>query len=96
MKHNGRGPTHFVLKTVSVVIGLYLCTSYFSMNSRLAEAQAEYDALRATHAVEQQKTAELEDLVEEGMTDRYIISIARQRGYILPGERVFIDVYGQN
>lgn len=96
MKHNGRTPTHFILKTVAVVIGLYLCTSYFSMSGRLADAQAEYDALRATHAVEQQKTAELEDLVEEGMTDRYIISVARQRGYILPGERVFIDVYGQN
>ena len=75
MKHSGRGPTSFILKTVAVVIGLYLCTSYFSMSSRLADAQAEYEALRVTHAVEQQKTAELEDLVEEGMTDRYIISI---------------------
>ncbi len=96
MKHNGRGSTRFVLKTVAVVIGLYLCTSYFSMSGRLADAQAEYEELRANHAVEQQKTAELEDLVEDGMTDRYIIQVARERGYILPGERIFIDIYGQN
>jgi cell division protein FtsB len=95
MKRGG-GSTGFIMKTAAVVIGLYLFTSYFSMSAELADAQAEYDALRATHAVEQQKTAELEDLVEDGMTDRYIISVARSRGYILPGEQIFIDIYGQN
>ena len=40
-------------------------------------------------------TAELEDLVEGGITDRYVINVARQKGYILPGEHVFVDIYGQ-
>ena len=38
---------------------------------------------------------ELEDLVEGGITDRYVINVARQKGYILPGEHVFVDIYGQ-
>lgn len=95
MKHKRGKWTGFVLKTAAVVVALYLCTSYLSLSAELTDAQNEYQDLHKAHALEQQKTAELEDLVDSGITDRYVINVARQKGYILPGERVYIDIYGQ-
>ena len=84
-----------LLKAAAVIVALYFCASYISLRSQLNAAQKEYEELRATHAIEQQKTAELADLVASGITDRYVISVARERGYILPGEHVYVDIYGQ-
>ena len=95
MKLKRRKWTGFVLKTAAVVVALYLCASYLTLNAELHEAQNEYEELHEKHAVEQQKTAELEDLVNSGITDRDVIDVARQKGYILPGERVYVDIYGQ-
>ena len=53
--------------------------------------------MRKNHAAVQQDTAELADVIENGIgsSDAYIIKIARKNGYILPTERVFIDIYGK-
>ena len=95
MKNRRKNWMGCILKTAAVVVGLYLGATYLSLRTELEEAQAEYELLRASHALEQQKTAELEDLVEGGITDRYVINVAQQKGYILPGEHVFVDIYGQ-
>lgn len=95
MKHKRTRWAGFVLKTAAVMMALYLCASYLSLSAEVADAENEYAALREEHALEQQKTAELEDLVASGITDRYVINVARQKGYILPGEHVYVDIYGQ-
>lgn len=84
-----------LLKAAAVIVALYFGASYISLRSQLNEAKKEYEELRTAHAIEQQKTAELADLVASGITDRYVISVARERGYILPGEHVYVDIYGQ-
>ncbi len=37
----------------------------------------------------------LRDQVENGVSDDYIASIAREHGYVLPNERVFKDASGK-
>lgn len=95
MKNKRKSWMNFILKTAAVMVGLYLGATYLSLSAELEEAQVQYAELRNAHALVQQETAELEDLVNGGITDRYVISVARQKGYILPGEHIYVDIYGQ-
>jgi CHASE3 domain sensor protein len=88
---------HTVLKIIVVVAAMYLIGIYFTLSAKLDKASAEYEELKKAHAVAEQDTAELSDVasnIDNGEYIRgYIIKIAHQNGYILPGEKIFVDVY---
>jgi hypothetical protein len=86
---------HTIVKIIVVIAAMYLIGTYFTLSLKLDKTRTDYAELKKQHAVAQQDTAELADVVENGIGDAYIIKIARQNGYILPSERVFIDIYSK-
>jgi cell division protein FtsB len=92
-----RHKNHTFVKIIIVIAALYAVGTYFTLSLKLDKAKARYEQLRKNHAAVQQDTAELADVIENGIgsSDAYIIKIARKNGYILPTERVFIDIYGK-
>ena len=78
-------------------LGVLCCAFYgiiylVQLQTQIAEKQAQIDALDAQIAQDTEENAELRNQVENGVTDEYIASVARdQYGYIMPNERVFAD-----
>lgn len=85
----------FILKALLVVGALYLSASFVSVASKLDQTKKLVAELEAELAAQRQVNDELEDMVENGITDDYIIRKARSYGYVLPGEIVYADVFGE-
>ncbi len=95
MASAGKKRQGYIAKTLAVVAVLYIAGTYISMTSKLEAAQKDYKALVKQHALAQQDTEELRDMVDNGIDEAYIIRKARERGYVLPGEIVFADIYSK-
>ncbi len=96
MKHKTVRRSNILGKAVLVLATLVIWTSYASLRTKLDAVRADYEAVYAEYADLQQSTAEMSDVVTEGVTDRYVIKMARQKGYVLPGEKILIDIYSRN
>ena len=57
--------------------------------------RAENNALAAEVELQSQKNKRLETSLATDYDDDYIRDIARGLGYIMPGERIFADISGQ-
>ena len=86
---------NFILKALLVVAALYLSASLVSVASKLDQTKKLVAELEAELAAQRQVNDELEEMVENGITDDYIIRKARSYGYVLPEEIVYADVFGE-
>lgn len=85
-----------VIKIILVVLALYIVGTYVSLQTQLQKARALNAELKHQQALEQQKTQQLRDEVASELDYEYIIQVAREKlGYVLPGERVYIDANGR-
>ncbi len=85
-----------VIKIILVVLALYIVGTYVSLQTQLQKARALNAELKQQQALEQQKTQQLRDEVASELDYEYIIQVAREKlGYVLPGERVYIDANGR-
>lgn len=85
----------FFLKAFLVVAVLYMAAAFVSVATKLTNTRELVATLEAELAAQRQVNDELEDMVENGITDDYIIKKARSYGYVLPGETVYADVFGK-
>ncbi|MBE6938912.1 MAG: septum formation initiator family protein [Ruminococcaceae bacterium] len=85
----------FVLKAFLVVAALYLSATFVSVGARLTRTRELVAELEAELAAQRQVNDELQDMVENGITEDYIIKKARSYGYVLPGETVYADLFGK-
>lgn len=86
-----RGLTAFVRIGV-LCLAFYCVISFLQLREEIAGKQARISELDTQ--IEEQTVINdaLRDQVENGVSDEYIASVARDKlGYALPGERVFID-----
>ncbi len=92
---NVRVVFNFILKAVLVVAALYLSATFVSVAAKLDRTKELVAELEAELAAQRQVNDELEYMVENGITDDYIIKKARTYGYVLPGEVVYADIFGK-
>ena len=81
--------------TKIVVLGLlvYFVTVLLSLNSQIAAAEAERDAMKTQVAAQTQLNADLAENVANADDPHRQEDIARDKlGLVIPGEKVFIDV----
>ncbi|HHX71857.1 MAG TPA: hypothetical protein GX701_02885 [Clostridiales bacterium] len=85
-----------IIKVVLVVLALYIVGTYISLQTQLQEARTLHAELKHAQALEQQKTQQLREEVESELDHSYIAKVAREKlGYVMPGERVYIDANGR-
>ena len=92
---NGRVVFNFILKAVLVVAALYISATIVSVAAKLDQTKKLVAELEAELAAQRQVNDELQNMVDNGITDDYIIKKARSYGYVLPGEIVYADVFGK-
>ncbi len=85
----------FILKTALVFAAIYISVSFVSVAEKLSRARRDYAELTEALAAQRQENDELRDMVENGITDDYIIKKARSYGYVLPDETIYADIFGK-
>lgn len=83
----------FILTLASIVMVSFLVISYANLRSEVKEQQAALDDLVAQCEQKENENAQLEQMLDKGGEAEYIERIARDElGYVIPGERVYIDI----
>lgn len=82
----------FIMKIVILAVIVYAGISIATVQAQIDEAKDNNAALQSEVAAALQKNAELEyDLAHVG-DDETIEEIARENGFVQPGEKIFYDV----
>ena len=80
-------------KLVILALLVYFATVLLSLNSQIAAAEAERDAMQTLVAEQIQHNADLAEDVAHADDPQRQEDIARDKlGLVVPGEKVFIDV----
>ena len=76
-------------------MAVFFAVSLIHLQSQIRDRQAKLDELNAQFEEQQAVNDALRDQVENGVSDEYIASIAREHGYVMPNERVFRNASNQ-
>ncbi|MBP3311409.1 MAG: septum formation initiator family protein [Butyricicoccus sp.] len=89
MKKKMRTPR--VVKIAVACVAVFFVVSLIHQQMQISDRQARLDRIKDEVAEQQAANDALRDQVENGVSDDYIASIAREHGYVMPNERVFKD-----
>ncbi|MBR0143289.1 MAG: hypothetical protein IJM21_03835 [Clostridia bacterium] len=78
-------------KTVLVLLVLFAIGGLVTIRAKIDKARQEVAVLSAEADLRQRTLEELENRAAEGPGERELLDAAREKGYTLPGERVFED-----
>ncbi|MBR3836291.1 MAG: septum formation initiator family protein [Clostridia bacterium] len=76
----------------SVVVCVSFAISLFSLIRDIKDIDKEIEAVRLATASQQAENEELRRQLYSNDKDEYVAGIAREEGYINPGERVYYDI----
>ena len=81
-----------ILKIILIISILYTVGMVVSLQVRTESARSEVDSLRQQLDLQKRRNQEAEALLSSDSDDEYVLGMARDKlGYILPGERIFVD-----
>ncbi len=78
-----------IIKAILLLFLIYTLVSFIRIRMQINEKKAQLNAVNEKITTQQEKNGELNDLLENGITDDYIARIARENGYGMPSERVY-------
>ena len=81
----------FLTKMVVLALLIYLATSLLNIRSRLQVIQDETRATQAQLLQETQRTAELNDAIQNKDDPAVLEAVARDKGFVKAGEKLFVD-----
>lgn len=70
----------------AVIVG---AMSFIHLQIQISSRQARLDELVSQTEEQQEINDAIRNQIENGVSDEYIASIAREHGYVMPNERVF-------
>ncbi len=80
-------------KIFVAAFSVYAAFTLVSLQIRIGSKEEEQKLLEAQVEEQSLRNAEIEALLNSEENDEYIARIARDKlGYVLPGERVFVDI----
>lgn len=82
----------FLTKLVVLALLIYMATSLLGLRSQLQSYREKQAALAGQVARMKQENAQLADAIENKDDPDVLESVARDKGYVKAGERLFIDV----
>ena len=84
----------FLTKIVVLVLLIYMATALLDLQGQIRTAQQERDELAAQVTAQAQENTQLADAIENSDDPEVLESVARSKGYVKAGEKLFIDVAG--
>lgn len=91
-----RKKTALFFKLALLLIAIISAVQLISIHSSISEKEEQLAALEQELTATTAENEQLQQQLEQGVTDEYIEDIAREQlGYVSPLERIFIDVAGE-
>lgn len=81
-----------VTKVVIVVLMIYMTISLLDLRTQIQTAQDQKDILAAQVAAQKLDNQQLTEAIENSDDPAMLESVARDKGYVKPGETLYIDV----
>ena len=82
----------FLTKIIVLALLIYMATSLLDLRSQLQSNQEEQAALSAQVAALTQENTQLADAIENRDDPEVLEDVARSKGFVKAGEKLFIDV----
>ena len=86
----------FIITFCIVALCAYFAISLFSIEKDIADTRKQIVAVEQEQIAQKAKNDELRQQLNSGNIKDYAESIARDNGYVMPGERVYYDVSVSN
>lgn len=88
--------TALFFKLALFLIAIISAVQLISIHSSISEKEEQLAALEQELAATTAENEQLQQQLDQGVTDEYIEDVAREQlGYVSPFERIFIDVAGE-
>lgn len=81
-----------VTKVVIVVLMIYMTISLLDLRTQIQTAQDQKDILAAQVAAQKLDNQQLTEAIENSDDPAMLESVARDKGYVKPGETLYVDV----
>jgi cell division protein FtsB len=83
-------------KLFLIAFSIYAAFTIVSLQMQIRSKQNEMAELQQQIDAQKLENSEISDVLKGGDETEYIAQIARERlGYIMPGQRVFVDISGK-
>ena len=79
-------------KLVIVVLMVYMAVSLLNLRTQIQTAQDQKDILTAQVAAQKLDNQQLTEAIENSDDPAMLESVARDKGYVKPGETLYVDV----
>ena len=81
-----------ITKVVIVVLMIYMTISLLDLRTQIQTAQDQKDILTAQVAAQKLDNQQLTEAIENSDDPAMLESVARDKGYVKPGETLYVDV----
>lgn len=82
----------FLTKVVVLVLLIYMATSLLNLRARLQNDLEEQNSLAAQVEQLEQENTQLADAIENKDDPAVLEAVARDKGFVKAGEKLFVDV----
>ncbi len=81
-----------ITKVVIMILMIYMTVSLLNLRTQIQAAQGQRDALVAQVAAQRLDNQQLMEAIENSDDPEMLESVARAKGYVKPGETLYVDV----
>ena len=81
-----------ITKVVIMILMIYMTVSLLNLRTQIQTAQGQRDALAAQVAAQRLDNQQLMEAIENSDDPEMLESVARAKGYVKPGETLYVDV----
>lgn len=81
-----------ITKVVIMILMIYMTISLLNLRTQIQTAQGQRDALAAQVAAQRLDNQQLAEAIENSDDPEMLESVARAKGYVKPGETLYVDV----
>lgn len=81
-----------ITKVVIMVLMIYMTVSLLNLRVQIQSAQSQRDLLAAQVAAQRLDNQQLTEAIENSDDPGMLESVAREKGYVKPGETLYVDV----
>lgn len=82
----------FIMTVLFISVAVIFVITVFSIYSEIKEHKAQVEQLQSQCDAQEAENDELQSMIDSGNLDEYKEKMARENGYIKPGDRVYQDV----
>ena len=81
-----------ITKVVIMILMIYMTVSLLNLRTQIQTAQGQRDTLAAQVAAQRLDNQQLAEAIENSNDPEMLESVARAKGYVKPGETLYVDV----